>query len=97
MDTPDLKHAKLVDDREPVLHAVQKARAMMWVLDQLAGPEARWETGNDLLHALSAGPYPAEQMRLWLQDIVVDGVNAIHDELEREYRDWHPYGIRGRA
>jgi hypothetical protein len=63
---------------EPVMCALSKARAMTWVLDQLAPGGA-----TNLAHALAESP---EETDSWLHTVVTDALRASLDEIETEYR-----------
>jgi hypothetical protein len=82
---------------------VHKARALVWVLAQLA--EGRGVVGNNLQHALDYGP---EEAHGWLAQVVGDGLQSAFTTIEHEYRKarapegphvvgWSPGAVRDDA
>src|SRR5437867_12320527 len=63
---------------EPVMLGVSKARAMAWILDQLA-PDGV----TNLSHALEDAP---EETSGWLHSIVGEALRSALDDIETEYR-----------
>ena len=75
-----IKPAKPVDyvGYEPVMYAVSKARAMAWILDQLA-PDGQTNLG----HALDQ---VAKIRTAGCMGVVGDALRSALDEIETEYR-----------
>jgi hypothetical protein len=68
---------------EPVMIALSKARAMAWVLGELAEADG---SGNNLVNAFDQDHEAPEEALGWTRSVVTEALHAAHDDLERAYR-----------